>query len=94
MSDSHVSGGFGSLRDGGQLISEDCRHSIAYKIIKLDRGDSLVNTRDDLLSDSSWIDMFGVESITETRDTSGNFIKLNAFFAIICSITVMSVSEI
>ena len=33
------------------------------------------------MSDGCGIDMFGVESITQSRDTRGDFVKLNAFLA-------------
>ena len=41
----------------------------------------MVDTRDDLLGDCCSIDMFGIESITQSRDTSCDFVELNALLA-------------
>ena len=58
-----------------------------YQVVEFDGGDTLVDTRDDLLGDSSSVDMLRVESITEPRHTSGNLVELHAFFASVCGST-------
>jgi hypothetical protein len=55
-----------------------------YQVVQLDGGDTLVDTRDNLLGDSSSVDMFRVKAITESRYTSRDFIELYAFFASVC----------
>ena len=52
-----------------------------YKVVKLYRCDTLVDTRDDLLGDCCSIDMFGVQSITQSRNTSCDLVELNALLA-------------
>jgi hypothetical protein len=37
-----------------------------YQVIQLDGADTLVDTRDDLLGDSSSINVLGVEAITKS----------------------------
>ena len=37
---------------------------MAYQVVKLDSGNTLVDTRDDLLRNSSWVDVLLIESIT------------------------------
>jgi hypothetical protein len=56
----------------------------AYQIVKLDGGDTSINTRDDLLSDSNGVDMVGVKSVTQTRYTSSDFVELDTLLAAIC----------
>jgi hypothetical protein len=55
-----------------------------YKIIKLYRCNTLVDTRDDFLCDGSCVNMFGVEAITQTRNSSCDLVELNALLASIC----------
>jgi hypothetical protein len=52
-----------------------------YQIVKLYCGNTLVDTRDDLLRDSSRINMIGVKAITQSGDTGCDFIKLHALLA-------------
>jgi len=51
------------------------------QVVKLNCGYSLVHARNDLLSDSSGIDVLGIESITQARDASRDLVELDAFFA-------------
>jgi hypothetical protein len=44
----------------------------------------LVDTRDDLLGDCCGVNMFGVESVTQSRNTSCDLVELNALLASIC----------
>jgi hypothetical protein len=53
----------------------------AYQVIKFYRCDTLVDTGDDLLSNCSGVDMLGVEAVTQSRNTSCDLVKLNAFLA-------------
>jgi hypothetical protein len=52
-----------------------------YQVIQLNSGDTLVNTRDDLLRDSSGIDVFWIKAIAQSRYTSSDLVELYAFFA-------------
>ena len=52
-----------------------------YKIVKLNGSDALVDSRDDLLSDGSGINMLSIKAIAETRDTSSDLVKLNTLLA-------------
>jgi hypothetical protein len=53
----------------------------AYKIVKLNRCNTLVHTGDNLLRDCCCVDMLGVETITQTRDSSCDLVELNALLA-------------
>jgi hypothetical protein len=44
----------------------------------------LVDTRDDFLGDSCGIDMFGIKSITQSRDTGCDLVELDTLLASIC----------
>ncbi len=55
-----------------------------YEVIKFHCSDALVDARDDLLRNCGGVDMLGVEAITETRNTSGDLVELDALFASIC----------
>lgn len=55
--------------------------SDAYQVIQLDRVNTLVDTRDDLLGDGSGIDVLRVEAVTKPRHTGSDLIELHAFFA-------------
>lgn len=52
-----------------------------YKIVEFDCGHSLVDTRDDFLCDSSGVDMFRIQSITQSRHSCSDLVELDAFFA-------------
>ena len=59
----------------------------SYQVIQLDGAHTLIDTRDDLLGDSSSIDMLRVEAVTQSRDTGSDLVELDAFFASICGMT-------
>lgn len=52
-----------------------------YQVVELDGRDSLVDARDDLLSDGSSVDMFRIETIAQSRHTCSDLVELHAFFA-------------
>lgn len=54
---------------------------LSYQIVKLYCGNSLVDTRDNLLCDRSCVNMVCIEAITQSRDTSCDFVELNALLA-------------
>lgn len=60
-----------------------------YQVVQFNGANALVNTRDDLLCDSSSIDMLRVKTVTKSRDTSSNLIELYAFFASVCKNSVV-----
>lgn len=70
---------FVSARDGG------CLGGNTNQIVKFNGGYTLVYARDDLLGDSSCINVLGVEAITESRDTGSDLVELHAFFASVCT---------
>ena len=88
MCDSHVGGCFSGLRckSAGTQIHID-REDNEYKVVQLNGGDALVNTRDDLLRNSSSVDMVGVQAITQARNASCDLVELYALLAIVYSIT-------
>ena len=53
----------------------------SYQIVQLNGSHTLVHPRDDLLGDAGSVDMFRVQSITQARDTSCDFVELNPFLA-------------
>ena len=55
--------------------------SVTYQIVKFYCRDTLIDTRDDLLGDCSSVDMFGVKTITQSRNTSCDLVELNALLA-------------
>jgi len=52
-----------------------------YEVVQLNSGDTLVNTRDDLLCDCCGVDMLGIQSVTQSGDTSCDLVELNTFLA-------------
>ena len=63
---------------------------VAYQIVELNCGDTLVDTVDDLHCYGSGIDVLWVKAITEPRYTSFDLVELDALLAAIC----MRVSEV
>jgi hypothetical protein len=63
----------------------------AYQVVELDGGDALVHTRDDLLCDSGGIDMVRVKTVTQSRNSSCDFVELDTLFASICAKVSVSV---
>jgi hypothetical protein len=57
---------------------------VTYQVVQLDGVDTLVDTRDDLLRDSSSINVIRVEAITKPRHTGSDLVELHAFFASVC----------
>lgn len=60
-----------------------------YQVVQLNGANTLVDTRDDLLCDSSSIDMLRVKAVTKSRDTRSDLIELYAFFASVCKNSVV-----
>lgn len=58
----------------------------AHQVVQLDGGNALVNTRDDLLCDSSRIDMVRIKTIAQSRDTRSDFVELDAFCPAVCMV--------
>ena len=84
VGDSHVCSSFCGLENS----SADDRDAFArvenvftYQVIKLYCRNTLVDTRDDLLCDCSCINMVGIESVAQSRDTSCDLVELNALLA-------------
>jgi hypothetical protein len=68
----------------GKIVSLGANEVVggfAYQVVQLDGAHTLVDTRDNLLGDSSCIDVFGVEPVTQPRDTSSDLVELHAFLA-------------
>ena len=90
MGNSHVRSSFGGLdhevSERSRRVCTRCSFCRAntYKIVKFDSRNTLVDTGDDLLGDCCSIDMFGVESITQSRNTSCDLVELNALLASVC----------
>jgi hypothetical protein len=55
------------------------------QVVKFDSGNTLVDTGDDFLSNLSWVNVFSIQPITETGDTSCDFVELDAFLTAIYS---------
>ena len=60
---------------------EACQKKLTYEVIKLDCGYTLVDTRDDFLCDCCSVNMVGVEAITQSRNTSCDFVELDTLLA-------------
>jgi len=52
-----------------------------YQVVQLNGANTLVDTRDDLLCDSSSINMLRIKAVAKSRDTRSDLIELYAFFA-------------
>ena len=76
MGNSHVGSCLGGLdhevSERSRRVCTRCsfRRADTYKIVKFDSRNTLVDTRDNLLCDCCCIDMFGIEAITQSRDSS------------------------
>ena len=57
--------------------------SRAHQIVQLNRGDALIDTRDDLLGDGSSVNEFRVHTIAETGNTRSDLVKLYPLFAVV-----------
>lgn len=57
---------------------------VAYQVVELNCGDTLVDTVDDLHCYGSGIDVLWVKAVTEPRYTSCDLVELDALFAAIC----------
>lgn len=55
-----------------------------YQVVQFNGTNTLVDTRNDLLCDSSSIDMLGVKAVTKSRDTRSDLVELYALFASVC----------
>lgn len=53
----------------------------SYQVVQLNRVDTLVDTRDNLLGDSGSIDVLRVQAVTKPRHTGSDLVELHAFFA-------------
>lgn len=90
MGDGHVCsclGGLGRKSAGDQDAFERVAASAERatdQVVKLNRRDALIDTRDDLLCNCCGINMLGIETITQTRDSSCDLVELNALLAPIC----------
>ena len=78
MGDCHVCCSLGRLGKVSEAINGGGE---SYQVVELDRGNTLVDTRDDFLCDSCGVDMFRIESVTQPRDAGCDLVELNAFFA-------------
>jgi hypothetical protein len=90
MGNCHVCSSFGGLekkladeQDASERVAASAELS-AYKIVEFYRRDTLVDTGNDLLRDCCCIDMFGVEAITQTRDSGCDLVELDTLLASIC----------
>lgn len=83
----HVRGSLGSLCSKKLALVGAEPPGCPYQVIQLDGVDTLVDTRDDLLGDSSSIDMFRVEAVTQPRHTGSDLVELHAFFASVCEVS-------
>jgi hypothetical protein len=63
---------------------------VTYQVVQLNGVDTLVDTRDDLLRDSSSIDVIRVEAITKPRHTGSDLVELHAFFASVYEKTALA----
>lgn len=62
------------------------RHSNdAHQVIQLNRRDSFVDTRYDLLGNGGGIDMIWVQAIAQTGNACCDLVELNSLFAIVCN---------
>ena len=59
-------------------------NSSTYQVVELNGANTLVDTRDDFLCDSSSIDMLRIKTITQSRHTSRDLIELYTLFASVC----------
>lgn len=72
-----------SLRPARKRVSKVFRPSRmlaegkVYQVIQLNRCYTLVDTRDNLLCNRCGINMLGIESITQSGNTSCDFVKLD-----------------
>jgi hypothetical protein len=58
--------------------------SPTYQIVKLHGSYALVDARDNLLRDCCSVNVLRVKSITQSGDTSCDFVELDTLFASIC----------
>lgn len=94
VSDGHVSSGFGCLfvylfyslalhkEFFPMMQRDDCPRT--NQVIQLDCGDPLVYPRDDLLRNGRCVYMIAVQSVTKSRHTGSDLIKLDTLLAAIC----------
>lgn len=68
----------------GQDAIERVADVETYQIIKFNCSNTLVDTRDDLLGDCCGINMFSVESVTQSRNSGCDLVELNTLLATIC----------
>lgn len=60
------------------------RRRRAYEIVQLYCGDATIYTRDNLLGNSYRINMVDIQTVAQPRDTSSDFVELDALLATIC----------
>jgi hypothetical protein len=53
----------------------------AYQVVKLHSCDAAIDTRDDLLGDGDGVDVFHIEAVTQSRDTSRDLVELDTLLA-------------
>jgi hypothetical protein len=82
-----VSAAYGEKCQNLQLLLLEHR---TYEVVKLNGGDTLVDTRDDLLRNCSSVNMLCIESVTKSGDTSSNLVELDAFLAPVCILELAS----
>jgi hypothetical protein len=70
----------------------DALRTGTHKVVKLDCGHALVDTRDNFLRDGRGVDMIWVEAVAQPRDTSSDLVELNALLASICMQSVCFLS--
>lgn len=54
-----------------------------HEVVELDRGNTLVDTRDDLLRYGRRVDVIAIEAVTQSGHTCCDLVELYAFFATI-----------
>lgn len=77
------------------LAMQSNGHGLAYQIVKLDSGHTLIDTRDDLLCDCSCVDMFRIKSVTQPRHAGCDLVELHSLLASIYeSVSVVSIQYV